>query len=76
MKFFYMRGNEEIELARNVRVDDGNAEPEVQILGRFDTRSKTYRLGERVTFAASEFIEIATACSVFANDMALKLPIV
>ena len=74
MKFFYMRGNEEIELARDERVDAGDGEPEVQILGRLVSRSRTYQLGERITFTASEFSEIAMACSQFGNDLASKLP--
>lgn len=73
-KFFYMRGGEEIELAQCERVDAGDGEPEVQILGRFVPRSRTYHLGERITFTASEFSEIAMACSFFGNELASKLP--
>ena len=73
-KFFYMRGEQEIELTRDERVDDGRGGPEVQILGRLVTRSKIYRLGERVTFTAGEFSEIAMACSRFGGELASKLP--
>jgi hypothetical protein len=76
LKVFYMRGNEEIELARDERVDDGTHEPEVQILGRIGTRSRTYQLGERVTFTANEFSEIAMACSFFAKQLASRLPVI
>jgi hypothetical protein len=76
LKVFYMRGNEEIELARDERVDDGSHGPEVQILGRIVTRSRTYRLGERVMFTANEFSEIAMACSFFATQLASRLPVI
>jgi hypothetical protein len=76
LKVFYMRGNEEIELARDERVDDGTHEPEVQILGRIVTRSRTYQLGKRVTFTANEFSEIAMACSFFAKQLASRLPVI
>ena len=75
MKLFYIRGNEEIELKQNERVNAGDGEPTVQILGRFVTRSKIYQLGERVRFTASEFSEIAMACSFFGNELASKLVI-
>jgi len=75
MKFFYMRGTEEIELVRDARVDDRSGQSEVQVLGRFDSRSKTYQLGERVTFTAGEFGEIAMACSFFGQQLASRLPL-
>jgi hypothetical protein len=76
LKVFYRRGSEEIELARDERVDDGGHGPEVQILGRIVTRSRTYRLGERVTFTANEFSETAMACSFFGEQLARGLPVI
>jgi hypothetical protein len=76
MKFFYFRGAEEIELVRGERVDDGSGGPDVQILGRIETRIKTFQLGERVTFTPSEFSEIAFACGRFGRQVAEKLPLV
>ena len=76
MKIFYMRGDEEIEIARDERVDARDGQPEVQILGRLVTRSKTYQLRERVTFTVGEFSEIAMACAFFARELADKLPVV
>ena len=73
-KFFYMRGSEEIELAQGERLDAGDGKPEVDILGRLVPRSRSYRLGERITFTASEFSEIAMACSYFGNELTNKLP--
>jgi hypothetical protein len=75
-KIFYMRGNEEIELAGGERVDDGSSEPDVQILGRIATRTKTYRLGERITFGVRDFMEIAMACSLLGSQLADGLPLV
>jgi len=75
-KLFYMRGNEEIELAPGERVDDGGGQPDVQILGRLVTRSKTYELGERVTFSFRDFSEIAAACSLLGQQIAARLPVV
>jgi hypothetical protein len=76
LKFSYMRGSEQIQLARDQRVDDGSRGPEVQVLSRIVTRSRTYRLGERVTFAANEFSEIAMACSFFGTQLAGRLPVI
>jgi hypothetical protein len=73
-QFFYMRKDQEIELARGEVVDAQDQEPEVEILCRQVTRSKRYELGERITFAASEFGEIAMACNLFARDLASRLP--
>lgn len=74
MKVFYMRGSEEVEIQKHERVDACDGEPAVQLLGRLVPRSRTYRLGERITFTASEFSEIAMACSYFGNELANKLP--
>jgi hypothetical protein len=75
-KIFYMRAGEEIEIALGERVDASDQYPEVQILGRLVTRTRTYELGERVTFTASDFYEIAMACHFFAIDLVSKLPTV
>jgi hypothetical protein len=48
--------------------------PLVDILGRLTTRSKSYALGERITFTPEEFSEIAMACSRFGSELARKLP--
>jgi hypothetical protein len=69
-----MRGAEEIELARDERVNAEDGQPDVQILCRLVTRSKTYALGDRVTFTPDEFSEIAMACSFFGRELANKLP--
>jgi len=74
-KLFYMRGSEEIELAQGERVDDGTGQPDVQILGRLVARSKTYELGERVTFSFRDFSEIAAACSFLGQQIAARLPL-
>ena len=73
-KFFYMRGEEEIEIAPGEPVDAQNEQPLVNILGRLTTRSKSYALGERITFTPEEFSEIAMACGRFGFELAHKLP--
>lgn len=73
-KFFYMRDAQEIEIAPDERVNAHDEQPYVDILVRITTRSKTYGVGERITFAPSEFSEIAMACSFFGNELASKLP--
>jgi hypothetical protein len=35
---------------------------------------RTYKLGETITFSATEFSDIALACCYFANDLCTKLP--
>src|SRR4051794_36053874 len=61
-KFFYMRGEEEIEIPPGEPVDAQDGQPLVDILGRLTTRSKSYALGERITFTPEELSEIAMAC--------------
>jgi hypothetical protein len=75
IKVFYMRDNKEVELEPDVPVQ-GNGEPEVQILVRVEAFSRTYALGERVTFTGIEFGKIALACSLFGSELADKLPAV
>jgi hypothetical protein len=73
-KIFYNRKGEEIEVRPDERVNAEDGEPEVQIMMRCVTASKTHRLGERITFSADQFSEIAVACNIFATDLAAKLP--
>jgi hypothetical protein len=73
-KFFYMRKGEEIELAPDEPVDAQDGQPHVDILARRITSSKVYELGQRIGFTAGEFSEVAVACSLFATDLAGKLP--
>jgi hypothetical protein len=56
-------------------VTGDNQEAEVPILARRTTNSLVYRQGERVSFSAAEFSEIAFACNFFADDLASKLPV-
>ena len=74
LKLFYMRRGEEIELAEGERVDDRSGEASIQILGRLVTRTKTYSLGDRVTFTGTQFTEIAMACCFFGQQLAASLP--
>jgi len=73
LKVFYHRADKEIEVVIGERVNAQDGEPEVQLLGRLETRTRTYKMGERITFAASDFYDIAAACHFFAKDVASKL---
>lgn len=79
MKFFYVRGGEEIEIEIGKAIDThSNENPfgkeEVTIMMRRVARSKMYRLGENVLIEPIDFFEIALACHLFASDVATKLP--
>jgi hypothetical protein len=74
LKIFYMRRNAEIEISPDERVNAEDDQPEVQILGRIESRSRIYQPGEQITFTSDEFTEIARACSFFGRELADKLP--
>lgn len=81
IRLFYVRGEEEIELAVGEAIDTQSpenpikdADGQVNILLNRVTRSREYKLGEPVVILASDFYEIAMACNIFAADLASKLP--
>ncbi|WP_157877182.1 hypothetical protein [Cupriavidus taiwanensis] len=74
IKLSYMRGTEEIELEPGCTVDPGDERKDVEIYSQRVTRTRAYRLGERITFTADEFQEIAFACTLFLGDLVAKLP--
>src|SRR5690242_2664995 len=76
LNIFYEQAGKEIELSPGKVIDPGGQQSEVTIKMRRVTRSKSYELGECVTFAANDFAEIAMACHLFAGDLASKLPLV
>jgi hypothetical protein len=73
-EIFYMRKGEEIEVVPDEPVNAEDGEPEVQLLIRFVVRTHQYPLGERISFSAAQFGEIAAACDHFGVDLANKLP--
>jgi len=73
-KIFYLRGQDEIEVAAGERVDAGDGRPEVEILMRFEVRQRSIALGARLTFALNEFNEIAFACNFLGQQLASRLP--
>lgn len=81
-KTFYMRGEDEIELAAGEVIDTHSPDnpfgkrEEVPIFMRLVTSSRDYALGEPVVISAQDFFEIAMACHLFAGDVATKLPTV
>ena len=74
IKVFYMRGPEEVELEPGAILDPGDGSKEVQLYSQRVTRTRAYRVGERITFTADEFQEIAFACTLFLTDLVSKLP--
>jgi len=69
-----MRKGEEIEIVRDERVNAEDGEPEVQLLGRSVTRTILYNLGERISFTAAQFAEIAAACHHFGATLRPSCP--
>jgi hypothetical protein len=80
LRMFYKRGNEEVEVTPGEAIDthcDDNpfgGDEEVPIYMNRVTRSRIYELGESVVISSSDFVEIAMACQLFANDLLAKLP--
>jgi hypothetical protein len=74
LKMFYLKEGNEIELEVGAIIDRYEHPEMVEILIKRETRTKSYALGDKVRFNASEFHEIAFACHMFAGDLASKLP--
>jgi hypothetical protein len=75
LKMFYLNASgDEIELAVGAIIDTHQHTDMVEILMRREVRTKSYALGEKISFKAPEFNEIAFACYMFASDLASKLP--
>jgi len=76
LKMFYVNpAGEEVELAAGVVIDTHEHTGMAEILMKRETKARSYALGEKITFNSAEFSEIAFACSMFASDLAAKLPI-
>jgi hypothetical protein len=80
LRMFYMRGDQEIELAVGEVIDTKSPDnpfgegKDVPIYLNRVTRSREYGLGEAVKISSADFVEIAMACNLFASDLASKLP--
>lgn len=69
LKWFLQQSDREVPLVPNMRVEKDS------LIGvRRESYERTFQLGERVSFVAAEFQEIAMACYFFANDVKEKLP--
>lgn len=81
LKTYYMRGDEEVELAPGEVIDTHSSdnpfggEEQVPIYMRRVNRSREYALDEPVVITARDFFEISMACHLFADDVASKLPV-
>jgi hypothetical protein len=75
LRIFYRRGDEDIDVVPGQTVDTGDGKDEVQIFMRLESRSRTYKIGERIVFNANDFNEVAMACHFFAGDLGRKLPL-
>lgn len=74
LKLFYMRGATEVELEIGQRVDAGDGQPDVQVLMKLGMKKRKFELGQRITFSAAEFNEIAFACHFLGQQLATRLP--
>lgn len=74
LKIFYYRGTEEVELEAGARIEPGDDREHVKVFVKREARERIYALGERVTFSADDFHEIAFSCNLFINDLVNKLP--
>lgn len=74
IKLFYERLGTEVELEPGCTVDSGDGGAAVQIYSQRVTRTRDYRVGERIAFTADEFQEISFACALFIGDLVAKLP--
>lgn len=74
LKTFYLRGLVEIELQPGMAVDAGDGSEFVQVMIRRETRTRTFRQGDRINLSVDDFAEIALACHFFGDDLASKLP--
>jgi len=73
LKLFYFRGNEEIELLAGERVDSGDDRAEVEIMAKLEIRRRSIAVGQRLSFSALEFNEIAFACNYLGQQLATRL---
>jgi hypothetical protein len=73
-KLFYMRGNVEVELAIGETIDPGEGQDGAQVLMKFEVRTRTLKLGERLMFTLDEFNEVAFACHQFGAQLVANLP--
>jgi hypothetical protein len=74
MKIFYMRGDDEIEVAAGQVVQPSEGKDHAQILMKIEEKKRSLKLGERLAFTLSEFNEIAFACHHLGQQLVGKLP--
>ena len=71
----YVKDGKEIEIRARVPIEGDEEGGGARVSMRMATGSREFQLGERVSFSAEEFQEIALGCWAFANDLSRKLPI-
>ena len=69
LRLWIERDGQELELFQNMHVNAGEA-----IMLQRAIRERRYNPGDRITFTAEEFYEIAQATFLFSQDIASKLP--
>lgn len=74
MKLFYLRKDEEIEVEPSHRVESGDDRTEVDVFMRIEGRTRSFAVGERLTFSLSAFNEIAFACHFLGQQLSSRLP--
>lgn len=74
LRLFYYRETEEVELEVGARIETGDDREHVEVFAGRVARERAYAVGERVTFSADDFHEIAFSCHLFVYDLVSKLP--
>lgn len=74
IKAYYLRNGAEIELVPGHRVDPGDNRTEVQTFAKIELKKRSFALGERLSFSAVEFNEIAFACHFLGQQLSSRLP--
>lgn len=74
LKVFFEKAGEEIEIGPGAVVDTGDERTEVAIYIKRDTYERRFSVGEHILLSSAEFIEIAMATCLIADDLVAKLP--
>ncbi len=72
----YVRDGEKVEFSSGEIIDTRGEPMELFLQVKRSPNTKRYKLGERISLTAKDFGEIAFGCTLFAQDLATKLPIV
>ncbi len=75
LKAFYTRAGHEVEVGPGAIIDTGDERAEVEIFIKRETYERHFALGDHVRLSSAEFIEVAMATCLIADDLVSKLPV-